>query len=102
LTPLAMNPHFGEAPGQDNMLPAGIMDDVQWTHYDDLRNIYGVDGNGDPRATFDNVGVQYGLKSMIDGHITPEEFLDLNAKVGGWKHPSEMVQEGFPFISSSI
>lgn len=102
LTPLAMNPHFGNAPGQDNMLPAGIMDDVQWTHYDDLRNIFGVDENGDPRTLFDNVGVQYGLQALLDGNITEEEFLDLNAKVGGWKHPSDMVQEGFPFISSSI
>ncbi len=101
LTPLAMNPHFGNAPEQDKMEPAGIMDSVQWTHYDDLRNIYGVDANGNPRPTWDNVGVQYGLKSLKDGHITAAEFLDVNFKVGGWKHPNDMVQEGFPFFGTS-
>lgn len=101
LTPLAMNPHFGNAPEQDKMEPAGIMDSVQWSHYDDLRNIYGVDGNGNPRPTWDNVGVQYGLKSLKDGLVTPAEFLDVNFKIGGWKHPNDMVQEGFPFFGTS-
>ncbi len=100
LTPLAMNPHFGSAPEQDKMEPPGIMDTVHWSHYDDLRNIYGVDEDGQPRVLFDNVGVQYGLKALREGHITPEEFLDLNWKIGGWKHPRDMVQEGFPFIGT--
>jgi hypothetical protein len=100
LTPLAMNPWYGQAPNQALMEPAGIMNSVQWTHYDDLRNIYGVDANNNPRPTWDNVGVQYGLKSMKEGKITPDEFLDLNFKVGGWKHPNQMVQEGFPFLGS--
>lgn len=100
LSPLAMNPHYGQADNQQLMEPAGIMDSVQWTHYDDLRNIYGVDTNGDPRPTWDNVGVQYGLKSMKEGKITPTEFLDVNFKIGGWKHPRNMVQEGFPFLGT--
>jgi hypothetical protein len=100
LTPLAMNPWYGQAPNQQLMEPAGIMSTVQWTHYDDLRNIYGVDENNNPRPTWDNVGVQYGLKSMKEGKITPDEFLDVNFKVGGWKHPNQMVQEGFPFLGT--
>lgn len=100
LTPLVMNPAFGEARNQELMEPAGVMDAVQWTHYDDLRNVYGVDENGDPRTLFDNVGVQYGLGALTDGNISKAEFLKLNAQVGGWKHPSEMVQEGFPFVGS--
>src|SRR5450759_2001976 len=100
LAPLCMNQHYGSAPSQALMEPAGIMDTVQWTHYDDLRNIYGVDANGDPRPTWDNVGVQYGLKSLQHGNITAAEFLDLNFKVGGWKQPREMVQEGFPFLGT--
>lgn len=100
LTPLVMNPLFGGVPNQQLMQPAGVMNTVQWTHYDDLRNIYGLDGNGNPRTLYDNVGVQYGLKALTDGHITKAEFLKLNAQVGGWKHPSDMVQEGFPFIGS--
>ena len=98
LTPLSMNPHYGQVREQDKMHPPGIMDGVTWTHYDDLRNIYGVDERGWARVPWDNVGVQYGLQALREGAITEAEFLDLNAKVGGWKHPSEMVQEGFPFL----
>lgn len=95
-----MNPHYGQATNQQQMQPPGVMNSVQWTHYDDLRNIYGLDGNGNPRTLFDNVGVQYGLKALTDGNITPAEFLKLNSQIGGWKHPNDMVQEGFPFLGS--
>ncbi|MGO1749296.1 MAG: DUF6351 family protein [Marinobacter sp.] len=100
LAPLVMNPFFGGADNQELMQPEGVMNAVQWTHYDDLRNIYGVDDNGNPRTLYDNVGVQYGLEALRDGNITRDEFLHLNAQIGGWKQPSEMVQEGFPFTGS--
>ena len=98
LTPLALNPLFGSAgAGTERMDPA-VMAAVHWTHWDDLRNIYGVLPNGYARSTWDNVGVQYGLQALRDGKITPAEFLDLNAKVGSWKDPQDMVQEGQPFL----
>ena len=100
LTPLVMNPHYGEARNQQHMQPPGIMDSVEWSHFDDLRNIYGTTEDGKLRPMFDNVGVQYGLRAFVDGEITAEEFLDLNEQVGGWKDPSEMRQEGFPFLGS--
>ena len=31
----------------------------------------------------DNVGLQYGLNALQAGRITPEQFVDLNEKVGG-------------------
>lgn len=100
LTPLVMNPHFGEARNQEHMQPPGVMDDVEWSHFDDLRNIYGTDANGNLRPMFDNVGVQYGLAAFNEGKISAAEFLDVNEKVGGWKLPHEMVQEGFPYLGS--
>ncbi len=100
LAALAMNPHYGQATNQARYMPQSDVAAIQWSHYDDLRNIYGVDANGNPRPTWDNVGVQYGLKALKDGHITTAEFLDLNLKVGGWKHPNEMVQEGFPYLGT--
>lgn len=100
LTPLAMNPWYGQAPNQDQYAPQSAIAAIRWTHYDDLRNVYGVDANGAARPTWDNVGVQYGLSSLRAGRITPAEFLDLNWQVGGWKHPSDMVQEGFPFFGT--
>jgi hypothetical protein len=33
--------------------------------------------------TGDNVGIQYGLKALLTGAITPEEFVTLNEKIGG-------------------
>lgn len=98
LSPLAMNPWYGQAPNQQNYEPQSDIAAIRWTHYDDLRNVYGVDATGAARPTWDNVGVQYGLRSLKEGKITPQEFLHLNWHVGGWKHPSQMVQEGAPFL----
>jgi hypothetical protein len=99
LTPLTLNPLYGSAgAGSERMAPEGVMSTVEWTHADDLRNIYGEDPDGYARNTADNVGVQYGLKALVDGRITPAEFLDLNAKVGSWKDSRDMVQEGEPFV----
>ncbi len=102
LSPLAMNPHYGTAgAGQELMSPPGVMNTVRWTHWDDLRNIYGLDEDGYARSPGDNVGVQYGLQALRDGNITPAEFLHLNANIGGWKKAKEMVQEGAPFLPGS-
>jgi hypothetical protein len=99
LTPLALNPLWMTAfGGLDRMDPAE-MAAVHWTHWEDLKNIYGVGPDGYARMTWDNVGVQYGLQALREGKITPQEFLDLNARIGSWKDPADMVQEGFPFPS---
>lgn len=100
LTPLAMNPLYGQAPNQQLYEPQADIAAIRWTHYDDLRNVYGVDASGAARPTWDNVGVQYGLASLQAMKITPAEFLHLNRHVGGWKHPSQMVQETFPFFGT--
>ena len=94
LTPLTFNPHYGTAPGISPDDQAG----TEWTHYADLVQIYGKDEEGFARRTWDNVGVQYGLTALHDGLISPEEFLDLNARIGGWKRASEIVQEGQPYL----
>ena len=101
LTPLAMNPHYGEAPNQQFWEPQSDIAAIRWTHYDDLRNVYGVDATGAARSTWDNVGVMYGLASLKSMQITPAEFLHLNWNIGGWKQPSQMVQETFPFFGTS-
>jgi hypothetical protein len=40
-------------------------------------------GRGFAGSPIDNVGVQYGLSALERGQITPAQFVDLNAKVGG-------------------
>ena len=95
-----MNPLFHPSvvgAGADRMDPA-LLASTHWTHWEDLKNIYGVGSDGYARQTWDNVGVQYGLEALTDGKITPQEFLDINAKVGSWKDPGHMVQEGQPFL----
>jgi hypothetical protein len=42
-----------------------------------------VAGSPAAKDTRDNVGVQYGLKALMAGTITPEEFVTLNEVVGG-------------------
>ncbi len=94
LSALTLNPHYGTAPG--------ISEEEQkktvWTHGEDLKHIYGMAEDGFAGRTFDNTGVQYGLKALNDDFISPTEFLDLNARIGSWKNEADMVQEGAPFI----
>jgi hypothetical protein len=98
LSPLAMNPKFGTAPGITPQQQAA----VEWTHWNDAVNVYGRDPQtGFARSTWDNIGVQYGLKALMDKQITPAEFLDLNANAGGWKPAQDNVQEGCPFVATS-
>lgn len=63
------------------------------TIFDVARNIYGVDERtGFARRPFDNVGVQYGLGALAAGTITPGQFLDLNAKIGGLDQDANYVR----------
>jgi hypothetical protein len=96
LTPLVMNPTFTNVQDLDKLAQGSA--GVEWTHWADLVNIYGVGDDGFARVPWDNVGVQYGLEALRTGTITPAEFLHLNATVGGWRHSSQMVTEGFPFV----
>jgi hypothetical protein len=41
-------------------------------------------GHGFAGSPIDNVGIQYGLAALNDGEITPQQFVDLNAHVGGF------------------
>ena len=100
LTPLALNPLFGSAGAGSEFYNPAVIAAIKWTHWDDLRNVYGVDADGYAKVPWDNVGVQYGLSALKSGNITPAEFLKLNATVGTWKEGKDMVQEGCPFIAA--
>ena len=53
--------------------------------YDHAINVYGRDPvTGFARRPLDNVGVQYGLATPNTGAITADQFLDINASVGGY------------------
>ena len=64
--------------------PALKQKGVRCTFQDNLVNIYGRDPKtGFARNPFDNVGVQYGLNALNEGKISFDQFLDLNARIGG-------------------
>lgn len=68
--------------------PKGARCDV----YDHAINAYGRDPKtGFARRPLDNVGVQYGLQALNAGAITKEQFLDLNARVGGFDNDGNVV-----------
>jgi len=55
------------------------------TVFDAAKNIYGVNpATGAALRPFDNTGVQYGLAAFNSGAITAAQFVDLNARVGGY------------------
>jgi hypothetical protein len=50
-------------------------------------------GRGFANRPAENVGVQYGLAALLDGTITVEQFLDLNAKIGWVDIDGEFIDE---------
>lgn len=85
--------------------PPGALADVKWTHWNDLANIYGSDRRGYAPNTIDNVGVQYGLAALARGRIDADEFLRINACVGGWKEQADFVawdEKGDPFDATNM
>jgi hypothetical protein len=93
LTQRLFNPRYPpRQPEWAFMDPPGVMNTVRWSYWEGLRP-----GQG---RTWDNVGVQYGLRAVRDGRLSPARFLDLNAGVGGWRSPADMRPEGCPYVPS--
>lgn len=72
---------------------------IRATVYDHSINVYGSTANPfDPnymlaQRPLDNVGVQYGLLAFNEGAITAQQFLDLNAGIGGFDRDMNHVPE---------
>ena len=65
--------------------PASNPKGVRCSIYDHNINVYGKDPvTGFARRPIDNTGVQYGLQALNDGAISVDQFLDINASVGGY------------------
>jgi hypothetical protein len=80
---VGVGPQFRYDPATN---PFGARADV----YDHTVNVYGVIPNTPvpgiakfAQRPLDNVGVQYGLRALNRGAITVEDFLDMNASIGG-------------------
>lgn len=68
---------------------------VFWTHWQDNREFFGTDEFGRAPIPWSNEGVQYGLKALADKKINPQQFIDLNRKIGGWLPQDQMTQEHY-------
>jgi hypothetical protein len=53
------------------------------TIQDYQKAMFGVGSDGKAPRPLDNVGVQYGLQALEDGTLTPEQFVDVNERIGG-------------------
>lgn len=93
--------HLVASSGCDGAVPAEVVydpetnpDGVRCTLQDALVNLMGVDPEtGFANRPLDNVGVQYGLRALEDGQITPEMFVSLNEDVGGFDIDGTIVDE---------
>ena len=55
------------------------------TWFDNAVNVFGRNpATGFALRAIDSVGVQYGLRALNNGQISVEQFLDLNARIGGY------------------
>ena len=79
-----------------------VVEETRWTHWNDLKGIYGTDAEGYGKPLWDNTGVQYGLLALREGKITVQEFLELNASIGGWKSPQKLRDERYWFYDAGL
>lgn len=92
LTSLVNNPRYLYHAGRYSR---SVLAEGHWTYWDDMKYVLGTNQYGFAHQTWDNVGVQYGLAALKAGDIHPKEFLHLNANIGSWKPPQQMVQERY-------
>jgi hypothetical protein len=73
-----------DVPSSDVFNPQTNPHGVRCTLEDYMVNMFGRDSNtGYANLPFSNRGIQYGLDALRTGAITPQQFADLNAHVGG-------------------
>jgi len=64
-------------------------DGVKCTLQDYMVNVFGVRPDGFANRAFGNVGIQYGLNGLNAGLVSPQQFVDLNASIGGLGYDGE-------------
>jgi hypothetical protein len=67
-----------------NQRPTGVRCSIHDVMTPIVGTITDTDGNVKPNLPYDNAGIQYGLKALRAGTITPEEFVALNEGVGSY------------------
>ena len=99
LVPLVNNPNFVHF---IKYFADEVAKKTHWSHWEDLRDFYGVGENGFANSIWDNEGVQYGLEALVAGQISLDTFLKLNATIGGWKVPENLGGEKLWFLNGDV
>ncbi|WOX05435.1 DUF6351 family protein [Microbulbifer pacificus] len=99
LVPLVNNPNFVHF---SKSFTDPVAKNTHWTHWEDLRDFYGAGQDGYANSAWDNQGVQYGLEALKQGVISVDEFLRMNATIGGWKTPTEQGGEKLWFMNGEL
>ena len=95
LSALVNNPDQGFL--KPNFSP-NVKEITHWSYWQDLANIFGKDQHGFANSIWDNQAVQYGLVALQNNQITPQQFIDLNYQIGGWKPAHQMKKEQLLFV----
>lgn len=80
---LGLNDNGCAVPADQRYDPETNPDGVRCAISDYDVAIFGKRHDGVAKRAMDNVGVQYGLNALNSRLITPEQFVDLNQKIGG-------------------
>jgi Tannase-like family of unknown function (DUF6351) len=64
--------------------PTGVRCSIHDMMVNILGTIVDTDRNVKPKLPYDNAGVQYGLKALTSGALTPEQFVQLNETIGAY------------------
>jgi hypothetical protein len=104
----------GVAP--EDVYSEGNPDGVRCSFHDYMRNVFGLREDGKARRPISNVGIQYGLSGLLTHlganagdatrpPLTPDQFVALNAGVGGYdidfEHTAERTQ-GDPIAQDRV
>lgn len=82
-TPLATPTNNCQLPASMVYDPATNPNGIRCGQWDWMASLVGTATDGGGNSTRDNVGIQYGLRALRNGAITPEEFVIVNENIGG-------------------
>jgi hypothetical protein len=72
-----------DVPASQVYKPGSNPNGVKCTLQQYMVNVFGLRKDGFANRPFGNDGIQYGLQGLLNGEISPADFADLNAAVGG-------------------
>jgi hypothetical protein len=83
-------------PDEDVYDPATNPGGVKCTLQDYMVNVFGRRADGFANRPIGNTGIQYGLEGLQRGLVSPQQFVDLNAAIGGLGYDGEPTPKRVP------